>query len=785
MFRTQLRVGHARRSLPQIMLLLALVGLASACGNGSNRSGPGSPVDSGGPGGEGAAGDGGAATPATMIRVLSNRADLISGNDALVEVVLSNGSVPAVAGIMLNAQDVSSEFGLRSNGRFMGLLTGMDIGDNVLRAKVPGAREASYLIVNHPRGGPIFSGPQVQPWRCPEPQTDEFCNRAPVYEFLYKSTDARQSGLQPYDPARPATDVANTTTDQGVTVPFIVRAETGFQNRDRFKILTLFQPELDWQPWAPQAQWNHKLLITHGSNAGVAYEPGSTPMDDYAGTIPSSPAFEQSYIVALGRGFAVMSVAQAHNGHNANIVTQAEGLMMGKEYLIETYGELRYTIGTGCSGGALTQQHVANAYPGIYQGLLPTCSFTDVWSTATQFLDYNFLRGYFERPDRWGAGVAWVERQMADVAGHGFYINVIATDELLTKAKLRPNPSTENCPGLEAAEIYQPDSNPAGIRCWIPEFMINVLGRRPAQVWSANEVTLGKGFAGIPFDSVGVQYGLSVLQSGTITPLQFLDLNEKIGSLDIDARPSPDRFSADQPALANAYRSGAINTGNFLNQVAIIDGRGPDPGAAHDSYRAFSMRARLDKVHGHHDNHVLWTGPTPLVGDQRYTVDALIAIDRWLAAVEADMREIALAQKLTENKPADVGDRCSDGSGTKLSDGICPDVVGPVYGTPRTVAGDSIRADTNKCQLKPLDPNDNYGPVPFLADQWARMLTLFPEGVCDYSLPPVSAQETLAWLEYGDENGGVIYGGRPMTAPPADSALGWASPAFRNASPTF
>ena len=24
----------------------------------------------------------------------------------------------------------------------------------------------------------------------------------------------------------------------------------------------------DWQPWAPQPQWNHKLLITHGGGAG-------------------------------------------------------------------------------------------------------------------------------------------------------------------------------------------------------------------------------------------------------------------------------------------------------------------------------------------------------------------------------------------------------------------------------------------------------------------------------------------------------------------------------------
>ena len=69
-----------------------------------------------------------------------------------------------------------------------------------------------------------------------------------------------------------------------------------------------------------------------------------------------------------------MSTALNNAGHNCNIVTQAESMVMAKERLVEQYGEIRYTIGTGCSGGSLTQQQVANAYPGIYQGILPPCA---------------------------------------------------------------------------------------------------------------------------------------------------------------------------------------------------------------------------------------------------------------------------------------------------------------------------------------------------------------------------------------------------------------------------
>ena len=77
---------------------------------------------------------------------------------------------------------------------------------------------------------------------------------------------------------------------------------------------------------------------------------------------------------------------------------------MAKEHLIESYGDIRYTIGTGCSGGSLVQQQVANAYPGIYQGILPQCSFPDAWSTGQQLVDYHLDRALLREPDQVGNG---------------------------------------------------------------------------------------------------------------------------------------------------------------------------------------------------------------------------------------------------------------------------------------------------------------------------------------------------------------------------------------------
>ena len=71
--------------------------------------------------------------------------------------------------------------------------------------------------------------------------------------------------FQPYDPENPpsADSIATTTTTDGVTVPFIVRLETGYIDRDQYAIATLFDPSTPWTPTAPQRQLNHRLVITH------------------------------------------------------------------------------------------------------------------------------------------------------------------------------------------------------------------------------------------------------------------------------------------------------------------------------------------------------------------------------------------------------------------------------------------------------------------------------------------------------------------------------------------
>jgi hypothetical protein len=732
-------------------------------------------------------GAGGAEAAGTLsVGVLSNRADVISGGDALVAVTLPRGVNPASVTVSLNGSNVTGEFALRENGSYEGLLSGLQLGGNVVKAEAPGSASGQATVVNHAIGGPVFSGPQVQPWVCKNANaTDSKCDAPASYAYVYKS--ALTGRFETYDPASPPAPalIESTTTQNGQTLPFIVRVETGYQDRDQYQIAVLFQPGKGWAAWAPQPQFNHKLLITHGASCGIEHQSGSAPSvtSDTVG-VPGVAGSTSSPTTALGLGFAVMSTALDNAGHNCNIVTEAESLVMAKERLVEQYGTLRYTIGTGCSGGSLVQQQVGNAYPGIYQGILPQCSFQDAWSNAQEISDYHLTRRYFEHPETWGPGIVWTYNQIAAVEGHPNYGNAIIFDTVYWEALA--NPTTGCGEGVPASQVYNPETNPEGVRCTLADYMINVFGPRPESLWGPVEKKIGHGFAGLSVDNVGVQYGLQGLKEGVITPAEFVDINSKAGGADIDLKPLAERFNANEPALKRSYLSGAVNEANNLKDMAIIDLRGPDPGAFHDAYRTWSMRARLEHTEGHFPlNHVIWFGEAPLIGSPTYTTEGLLTMDKWLAGVEADARKLTLEEKVAQDRPAEAKDRCSNVAGV---DEVSVPGVGPVcqlplaqtrFSTPRVISGEDIATDKQKCQLKPLERSDYY-PIEFSEEQWTKLKSAFPSGVCDFSKPGVSQKPTVAWQTYQQDAAGesVVFGGKALPRAPARSGEGWTSKAF-------
>src|SRR6266446_2986473 len=121
------------------------------------------------------------------ITVLSNRADLISGGDALIEIVLPAGVDPARVRVDVDGRDI-------------GLVTGLAERANVLTARAPDGSGASITITNHPIGGPVFAGFQVQPWICNTvangfgPPLDAQCNVPTKYEFFVGTLHCASSG---------------------------------------------------------------------------------------------------------------------------------------------------------------------------------------------------------------------------------------------------------------------------------------------------------------------------------------------------------------------------------------------------------------------------------------------------------------------------------------------------------------------------------------------------------------------------------------------------------------
>ena len=156
-----------------------------------------------------------------QITVLSNRADLISGGDALVAIDLGRSRASSIR-VTLNGSDVTSAFAVRPNGRYEGLVTGLVNGKNVLRAVPKHGHGRQITIRNHPIGGPVFAGPQVTPFFC-NPNVsnpplgaaiDAQCNAPTKVELLYRNT-ATPAQFVAYDPDQSAAGSVDRPDDHG------------------------------------------------------------------------------------------------------------------------------------------------------------------------------------------------------------------------------------------------------------------------------------------------------------------------------------------------------------------------------------------------------------------------------------------------------------------------------------------------------------------------------------------------------------------------------------------
>jgi hypothetical protein len=600
------------------------------------------------------------------------------------------------------------------------------------------------VLTNHPIGGPVFAGKQTQPWVCATEEAglgkplDAQCNVASKVDWLYISTDPSKVGFQPYDPASPPSDVAQTTTDAGVTTPFIVRRERGVIDRGIYQVVVLADPHEAVAPTAPPKAWNRKLYWVFGGDCKPNH---SQPSD--------TTATNQS---VLGKGYAMADSGMTVLGKDCNDRTSAESVMMIKERIIQSLGPIRYTMSEGCSGGSMQQHWIVSNYPGLVDGIQAQCSYPDIWQTMQEAEDCHILDHYFLEvsPHLW-ANVAQqdaVTGYTAQTTCHSLWDG----PSPLGYARNWFDPANAAGCSLPAEQVYDAQSNPKGVRCTLQDYMVGVFGRRAKD-----------GFANRPYDNVGVQYGLVALNNGTITPQQFVDLNQKVGGLDIDWNYTPERSVADPPALDVAYAAGLVTYPRAAATVPILDLRGSSNLEIHTDFHSYTMRERLIQATGGYGNQIIWTDGMSLAGDPGKTAAAFTLLDRWLSRIHADKSGLPLAAKVVLNKPADAVDACWIG-GRKITDMQKCRAAFPYWADPRIASGGPLADNVLKCQMRPLDKSAYT--VTFTDAQWAALQQAFPQGVCDYNRPGASQRPSTPWMTF--EAGP---GGRPLGPAPASTPL--------------
>jgi Tannase-like family of unknown function (DUF6351) len=662
------------------------------------------------------------------VTIVSSRADMITGGDALVRVTGTAAQSPLTAEI--NGKPVTLEkvaqMGEGAAGErpgqtgIVGLLTGIPLGKSTLRVK-SAQSSATLELVNHPISGPVFSGPHQKPFVCQTeswklgPPQDENCSAPTKVEWQYKSTvpvEGRgQSAFKPFDPSGPRPADLATATVNGGTVPYIVRLETGTINRAVYQIAYLHDPASPARPaFRPPPNWNGRLVYTFGGSCMAGYIQGAS-----SGGVLND--------LHLSRGYAVASSSLNVFGNNCNGVVSAETLMMVKERFIETVGLPRHTIGWGGSGGAMAQYTIAQNYPGLLDGIIPSATFPDAVTYFIESEDCRLvLRPYLNK-------TGLTEEQKRAIGGFSTW-GTCDRSYANRPGRLDPKDCDANIP----TELrYDPVTNPKGARCSIYDGMATIFTRDPKT-----------GFARRPHDNTGVQYGLGALNAGVITKDDFLDLNDKAGGYDIDTKWQAARTAGDVAAIRIAFESGQTMMGvGGLEETPIIDARSyTDPtGDFHESYHSFKARARLIKANGHANNQVMLRGQG--ASFTRIQSEYLAQMDRWLDAIEADTSNLSRAEKIVRNKPADLVDACWTQDGRKIAE---PAVFGkdsecnrlyPPHSAPRLEAGAPLADDIWKCQLKPIDWKDYK--VTFSEAEKARLQKIFADGVCDWSKPSIGA----------------------------------------------
>ena len=167
-------------------------------------------------------------------------------------------------------------------------------------------------------------------------------------------------------------------------VPYIVRVERGTINRGIYDIAVLFDPT--------------KPLDRARAAGAVERQGGLHASAPRTGQPRLQFRTEQNWADDNG------AVARLHGRRQQpdRLALQLEPrpgrprpLMMMKEHIVDSYGEIKYTMGNGCSGGSIQQNTVASIFPGLLDGIQPSCDYPDSITTGIEVTDCVLLVNFY------------------------------------------------------------------------------------------------------------------------------------------------------------------------------------------------------------------------------------------------------------------------------------------------------------------------------------------------------------------------------------------------------
>ena len=621
-----------------------------------------------------------AAAGGPAVTVLSSRPDMVSGGDALVEIKLPDASSRQKLRVTVNGRDVAGVFHEDpARHALVGLVDRLRDGANALVVNA-GSSATTLQLVNHPITGPILSGEHLKPFVCTTAESglgdplDADCSARTKIEYFSHAVDGSFQPLADPKSAPPAT--------------YVVRVESGTINRAIYRIAI---PEGE--------RWNRRIIYSFGGGCGTNYNQGR------------NAALNVLFDPALSRGFAYIASTQNVMQQHCNDSLSGEALMMIKEHFIKRYGVPEWTMGIGGSGGSIQQLLIAQNFPGLLDGLLPSLTFPDSTTVRSGVTDCRLLLNYFGHDAQ-----TWTTEKRMAVEG---YTPGTCTAWNRSFVDVIVAANVKGC-GIAPELVYDPVKNPKGARCTIWDTNVASFGRDPET-----------GFGRQALDNVGVQYGLAALNSGAITRREFLDLNRNIGGFDRDGNVRTARTAADPEGVRMGYLTGRVDSGaGSLGRIPILHYRSYNDslGDIHDRFRDFAVRERLRRTNGNADNQVIWVYPN---GNRELAANVTaLAIDtmtRWLDS---------------HQKPAAAVDGCWTADGTRIDEpatfngaGKCNSLY-PVHEDPRLVAGAPLSDDILKCRLKPVNTADYR--VAFTPSELDELRSIFPGGVCDYSQPGIN-----------------------------------------------